>query len=332
MRPDTLQSIADAGESDTVEFKKSTAQLTRAGETLCAFLNTDGGRVFVGITPEGRILGQTFADATLREVATMLSQLEPAAPVSQERVALANGKEVLVLVAPALAGQGPFTFQGRPYQRIGPTTSVLPRRRYEERILQNVHPRHRWETMDAYRAGIDDLDANEILRTVRLGIEAGRLPEATGTDIPEILDRLELRSDGALLNAAVVLFGARTSLHYPQCSLRLARFRGTDKSEFLDNRQHHGHAFHLLDEAMAFLHRHLPISGRFEENRLERIEELLVPVPALRETIVNALCHRDYAHPGGAVSVAVFDDRVEIWSDGPLPFGLTPEDLRGVHA
>lgn len=159
---------------------------------------------------------------------------------------LADGNEVLVLVAPALAGLGPFTFDGRPYHRVGSTTTVLPREQYEARILQNVHPRHRWETMEAYQVSIDQLDANEILRTVRLGIESGRLPETTGTDIPEILDRFDLRVNGQLLNAAVVLFGSKSSLHYPQCSLRLARFRGTDKTDFLDNRQYQGHAFHLL--------------------------------------------------------------------------------------
>lgn len=75
-----------------------------------------------------------------------------------------------------------------------------------------------------------------------------------------------------------------------------------------------GHAFGLLDEAMTFLMRHLPIRGRFEPNRLERIDEPLFPTAALREALVNALCHRDYSIPGGAVNVAVFDDRLEIWS------------------
>ena len=81
MKPAALQTIAAAGESEIVEFKKSTGQLTRAGETLCAFLNTNGGRVFIGITPEGRIIGQQVADSTLREVAAMLAHLEPAASV-----------------------------------------------------------------------------------------------------------------------------------------------------------------------------------------------------------------------------------------------------------
>jgi ATP-dependent DNA helicase RecG len=52
---------------------------------------------------------------------------------------------------------------------------------------------------------------------------------------------------------------------------------------------------------------------------------------ALREALVNAFCHRDYAIVGGAVSLAIYDDRLEIWSDGTLPFGLKAEDLKREH-
>ena len=36
----------------------------------------------------------------------------------------------------------------------------------------------------------------------------------------------------------------------------------------------------------------------------------------MREALVNAFCHRDYAQEGGAVSVAIDDDRLEKWSSG----------------
>ena len=91
--------------------------------------------------------------------------------------------------------------------------------------------------------------------------------------------------------------------HYPQCQLRLARFRGTDKNEFLDQRQLHGHAFGLPSEAMQFLTRHLPVAGRMEAGLFERVDEPLFPPIALCEALVNAFCHRDYAQAGGAVSV-----------------------------
>jgi ATP-dependent DNA helicase RecG len=52
----------------------------------------------------------------------------------------------------------------------------------------------------------------------------------------------------------------------------------------------------------------------------------------LREALVNALCHRDYTLPGGAVSVAIYDDRLEIISTGLLPMGITIADLKRPHA
>ena len=82
---------------------------------------------------------------------------------------------------------------------------------------------------------------------------------------------------------------------------------------------------------MLFLQRHLPVAGRIQPGLFERVDEPLFPPEALREALVNALCHRDYSLPGGAVSVAIFDDRLEIWSDGTLPFGLTVEDLKRDH-
>ena len=314
-----------------VEFKKSTAQLSRAGETLCAFLNGRGGRVLIGVTPASKVVGQQVGDSTLCDVAAMLQCLDPPANVEIQRVALENGREVLVLCAPPSRDNGPFTFAGRPYRRLGSTTSVMPQEEYQRLLLERGHSWRRWENGPAEGVEIDDLDQEEILRTVRLGIEAGRLPEATGTDLAEILDRLKLRRKGRLLDAAVVLFGKDPMTDYPQCHLRLARFKGIDRSEFLDNRQVYGNAFRLLEEGMAFLLRHLPIAGRFEPGRIERIDEPLFPVAALREAFVNALCHRDYAITGGCVSAAIFDDRLEIWSDGTLPFGLKVEDLKRPH-
>jgi len=215
---------------------------------------------------------------------------------------------------------------------VGSTTSVLPQETYQQLLTERAHSRARWENQPAREYEISELDHEEILRTVRLGISAGRLPESTGSDVPDILERLELFRKGSLANAAVVLFGTRFMPDYPQCQLRMARFRGVDKSEFLDQRQLEGHAFTLLDEAMLFLRRHLPVAGRIVPGLFEREDEPLFPLEALREALVNAFCHRDYTIAGGAVSLAIYDDRLEIWSDGTLPFGLKSEDLKREHS
>jgi ATP-dependent DNA helicase RecG len=111
----------------------------------------------------------------------------------------------------------------------------------------------------------------------------------------------------------------------------MARFKGRTKEEFLDNRQEVGNAFELLIRAQRFLRDHLPVAGRIVAGVFERIDEPLYPTEALREALANAICHRDYGVSGGAVSIAIYDDTLEISSTGMLPFGLTPADLVRPH-
>lgn len=90
MNREELERIVQAGESETVELKKSTAQLRRAAETLCGMLNRNGGRVVIGVTPEGRIIGQEISDKTLREVADLLRDFEPPATITQTGISIGD--------------------------------------------------------------------------------------------------------------------------------------------------------------------------------------------------------------------------------------------------
>ena len=161
----------------------------------------------------------------------------------------------------------------------------------------------------------------------------GRLNEPGSREPQDLLRGLGLLRDDVLFRAATALFGSaeRLELEMPQCLLRVARFPGINRSDFLDNRQFNGNAFALLANAERFLRETLPIASRFESGRMARIDEPLYPPLATREALANALCHRDYAMGGGSIGLAVYDDRLEVTSTGPLHFGLTPDDLFGPH-
>jgi ATP-dependent DNA helicase RecG len=178
-----------------------------------------------------------------------------------------------------------------------------------------------------------DLDVAEITRTLEEAIRRGRVEDPGTREPEEILRGLGLMKEGALLRAALVLFGRaeRLAAEFPQCLLRVARFAGTDKTEFRDNRQFRGNAFELLQAAERFLLDHVPVAGRVVPGLLERVDEPLYPPLAVREALANAFCHRDYAIGGGSVGVAIYDDRLEVTSSGTLHFGLTPEVLFGPH-
>ncbi|RKH93201.1 ATP-binding protein [Corallococcus sp. AB038B] len=330
MIPD-LARLAARGESVTLELKRSTGELREAMHTLCAFANGQGGQVLLGVKPGGELIGQQVSEQTLHDIATARERFEPPLDLHIQSVEVASGRSVLVLTVGGISDSVPYTFDGRAYERVGNTTRKMAQERYELLLLERAHSRRRWENQEADEVPLQELDRQEVMRIVEAARSAGRLVGPVGRGLPELLDRLGVRHKGRLLRAAVVLFGKTFLPHHPQCELRMARFRGTDKTEFLDQRNVRGPAFRLLEEAELFCQRHFPLAGRIESGRLQRVDRPLIPPDAMRELLVNAFIHRDYSIAGGAVSLAIFDDRVEIWSAGRYPIGITPESLTRPH-
>ena len=226
----------------------------------------------------------------------------------------------------------PFAYDGRAFERVGNTTRKMSQERYESLLLNRAHARRRWENQPAVDVELLDLDKEEILRTWEAAIRQRRISAETSTDIGDILDRLDLRREGTITQAAQVLFGTKFLPDYPQCLLKMGRFRGTKVTgDILDNRQEHLNAFTMIRQGMAFLDRTLPLAAKFPEGKIFREDRLPVPSNALREILLNAIMHRDYSDPGGHIALAVFDDRIEIRSSGRLPAGLTVEMLSGPH-
>lgn len=327
-----LEEWVRAGESETLEFKRSTGERRAGTQTLCGMLNHRGGRVVFGVEPDGRIPGQMVADHTIEEVAQELREIDPPVFPTIERVDVAAGRQALV-VSVSQGPNRPYSYKGKSYRRVGNTTPELSGTEYQRMLLERLHGERRWENEPAEGWTVGDLEAAEIIRTLEESIRRGRVEDPGVRDLAEVLRGLGLMRDGRLLRAAVVLFGKAEKLEptMPQCLLRVARFRGRDKTEFLDNRQLHGNAFELLVKAERFLRENLPVAGKVQPGLFERVDDPLYPPVALREALANAVCHWDYSLGGGSIAVAVYDDRLEITSSGPLHFGLTAQALFQPH-
>ena len=327
-----LAALVKEGEGPTLEFKRSTGELKEGMQTLCAFLNGSGGMVLFGVRPDGTIEGQEVSDQTLRDIAQAADRFEPPAHVAIHRVKVKAGREVLAVAVEGGVDMRPFTYEGRAYERVGSTTRRMPQAKYERLLVERGHAKRRWENLPAEGLTLKDLDRKEILRTRELAIQQNRISPDTSRDIGEILDRLGLRVDGVLTQAAQMLYGKRFLPDYPQCLLKMGRFRGTEiTGEIVDNRQEHMNAFAMVREGMAFLERTMPLGARFPEGQIFREDRFPVPLDALREILLNAVMHRDYSHYSGYVAIVVFDDRIEIRSYGRLPTGITVEQLSGRH-
>lgn len=328
-----LQQLVAQGESARVEFKRSTGGRAEAARTACAMLNGLGGFIIFGVGDRGELLGQEIGQRTIEEVTNELARIEPPAFPEIETIAFRPGLAFIVLRVPG--GGGLFSCGGRHYVRVGPTTRPMPRLEHERRLMEHLHATARWENRPVPdEVAIADLDAEEIHTTLRNAIDLGRLTAPKRRDLRSILRGLGLIHDGRLLNAAVALYGkaGRLEVPYPQLAIRLARFRGVNRiADFTDNRQYWGHAFDLLRRAETFLLDHVPIAGRVVAGKMRREDRPAYPPPATREALANAICHRDYAMAGGAISVAMYDDHLEIVSPGGFHFGIEPAALAAPH-
>ncbi len=121
----------------------------------------------------------------------------------------------------------------------------------------------------------------------------------------------------------ILLFGINRELLFPDAIVRCARFAGKDRVHFLDHTDIHDYLPIALDHAIAFVDKH--ISVRSVIGKTKRIDIPQYPSVAIREAITNALIHADYSMRGVTITIALFDDRIEITNPGGLPFGLTIE-------
>lgn len=322
-------------ESRTMELKKSTGELKDGMHAACAFLNTEGGWLIFGITPKShKIIGQEVTDRTKQEIAQALSGLDPAQDVHIEYVDIPGeptNKIIAMHFDGWVWGERPHTFHGCPYIKVESTTRVMSHDMYDERIRAHEPHSYSWESMSAKGISLSDLNHDRILGCIRLGVDGGRIPvTALTAPIEDILAKWKLIVNDVPTNAAAMLFSNNIQ-PYNNFKLRLARFRGTNKNEFIDNQQAEGNFFDLLDAGIAFLFKHLNLSGKINNKSLLRDERLEIPVDALRETLINALAHRQWEKTNLTISIAVYDDRVEIANPGIFPPQISPDTIKESH-
>ena len=335
MTIDDIKALIAADESRTLELKKSTGELKDGMHSACAFLNTEGGWLIFGVAPKSlKIVGQEVTDRTQQEIAQALAGLEPAVNVRPEYVDVPEypGHKVIAMHFDGWVwGERPHTFHGCPYYKVESTTKVMPHDMYDERIRAHEPKAYAWENMTGEGVTLADMDEGKIRNGIRRGIDGGRIPEIALTEpIRDILAKWKLLKNGIPTNGAVLLFSKNID-EYPNFRLRMARFVGTDKNMFRDNQRAEGNFFELLQAGIDFCFKHLSLSGRITNKSLEREEHLEVPIDALREALINALCHRWWEQHNLTISLAIYDDRIEIASPGQFPRQITPENIKLPH-
>ena len=142
-----------------------------------------------------------------------------------------------------------------------------------------------------------------------------------------------VKKEGGVLrptNAAILFFGKNPSELITHHEIRIARFRGTTRSEFIDSQEIKGPVYKMLNAVESFFLRNTRLANKIVE--FKRVDISEYPFEAIREAVINAIAHRDYNRRGAPIMIAIFDDRVEVKNPGGLLPGLNIKKLEGTHA
>jgi len=303
-------------ESETLELKKSVAQLEDALKSACAFLNHKGGEIWFGVAPDGTVRGADSPESTMRKISQPLRQrIRPETRFEVRRDSY-GGKGVMRLKIPEGARK-PYFLDGVAYIRVGVEDVVMPPAELERLIVEKNREKLRWDNEACPGAKISDIGSKKLGDFVR---KAGLRHES----VQGSLKKLGMLSKGRPVNAAVLLFGRQPQkLMRHAATLRCAVF-GESTAVTISMQDYEGDMFSLMKRAEEFVRANIHVGMRLEG--LERIDVPEVDMEAVREAVINAFSHRDYREPD-SVRAAVFRDRVEITNPGRLFGGLTVERI-----
>ncbi|MCP4757294.1 MAG: hypothetical protein GY866_41050 [Proteobacteria bacterium] len=198
-----LSDLISKGESESVEFKKTTALLREGIETVCAFANHRGGYLLFGVDDEGGIIGQQVSDDTLKNIANAIKlNTDPKLFPTIQKIEIENRTCVLVTVEESPLK--PHLAYGRPYIRVGPSNQKLDRERYEY-ILQQRANGYGFDHQVQPGSTIDDIDTEAVYQFLETANSVRNLNENMLLPVEVILEKLELGNDRGITRAALLL-------------------------------------------------------------------------------------------------------------------------------
>lgn len=311
-------------ESMHLEHRSLGVEPQKVAETVCAFLNTNGGTVLVEA-------GNNEAQAETRQQAIEGRLRSLVQPPSLWSVTLEKaGGEYYCLVDVPAGRDRPYTVNNKIFVRRGNTTLVASTEELRTIVESSFTEAERWERRLIPGGDVDRLDKKLVLETAEEAQRRRDYVFSDPTNVERILADLALYRRQSITQAAEVLFGLRPAVQFPQIRVRATVYASNKGGDFVDNRQFEAAALPMLESVFAVVRQHTPRASTFEGG-LRRTDQPVYPEAAVREGLVNAFVHRDYTEFSGGIGVDLYPDRLVIWNTGSLPEGIKIGDLKREH-
>lgn len=317
-----LKKLIREGESSTLEFKENFNRETIV--TAGAFANTRGGTILVGVSDGGEIKGVQTGKETLKDWANQISQGTEPRIIPEIEIEEVEGSSVIVIGVKEFPIK-PVCVAGRCYRRVGNSNRVMQAQEVAQMHFDSAGMS--WDKLPANDASMEDVDPERVKRYIKRANDSGRRKIEDEKPF-RVLEKLELIKEGKPAWAAILLFSREPQRFISQGVIHCGKFK--EETIVVDDRMVGGTVVEQIDEAMDFIRKNINV--RFVmTGRPTREQVWDYPLEALREAVINAVCHRDYTIPSNT-EVRIYDDRLVVWSPGGLPSGITLEDLYKPHS
>lgn len=324
MTEQELRALLAAHEADRVEFTRSVSDTDKFAEAVCAFANdlpnhAQPGYLVIGVDDAGHFAGLKVSDELLRNLGGLRADgnIQPLPAITVEKAATPEGEVAVVTVLPS--PMPPVRYKGRVCIRVGPRRGTATE--HEERILIERRVAHA-RTFDAQPClGSDssDLATPLFLIDYRQQAIAAEVIEANRRSVEQQMASLRFfdLGRGCPTHAGILLFGLDVRRWLPGAYIQFLRIGGNTLTEpVLNERELHGDLLTVLRELDALVNAQIaqiPVS----KTALRERTASSYPRVAVRELLMNAVMHRDYASTA-PLRVTWLDDRIEIQSPGGL--------------
>jgi ATP-dependent DNA helicase RecG len=293
-------------------------------EIAAAMATSRGGIILVGITPEGQIIDVQIDEADLEKWTTQIALATEPSVTAEAEIHRLGEKPVVVLTIPETPIK-PVAVRGRCYKRIGNRNHLLTPAEIAD--LHALTTGHSWDSLSSDAATLDDIDFTKVKKYIETANARRRRNIAESETPLTVLEKLRLVKNGKLTNACLLLFGKEPQTFFPQAKIKAGRFK--TETVIVDDAEFGGALTEQIEAAFAFIQRHLSVRLVIT-GQPQREEIWEYPLGALREGLINAICHRDYA-VAATTQVRIYDDDLLIWNPGSLPLNLRLDDLKRKH-
>ncbi len=298
-------------ENETIEFKKTLGQLKEGLISIASILNKHGeGELWFGVRDDGVAVGINVGEKTIRDISQAIAaHIEPKVFPELSTVTRDGAQCIRVRFSGI---DKPYFAYGRAYVRVGGEDRQLSAKELENFFRNKNESAFRWDNKTG-KATVENIATAKVKAFIKRA-------NLTWDTLPNALHKLDLLQNGKPVNAALAFFAKK-----PLVKMRCAVFGTTTTSMILDRQDYEGDILELIEQGQTYILKNIHIGMRLEG--LYRVDVPELALPALREALINAFCHRDY-HDPDEVRIAIFKDRVEIRNPGTLFGGLTLQQLR----